>query len=95
MHTEEQARELWCPHVRYAIEGSKWRIAINRWLGMSDRNFNPEPAHCIASQCMAWRWADGVDPRNPKHPEGVRPYGYCGLAGYPDAMKIMPRSDVI
>ena len=33
---------------------------------------------CVASNCMAWRWA------NPKsEPHGSKPKGFCGLAGRP------------
>ena len=51
--TEQEAKERWCPFVRYtSIRGQ----GINRWVDDADRQVNPEPARCIASQCMAWRW---------------------------------------
>jgi hypothetical protein len=39
-------------------------VAINRtFKGNADEN-----CHCLASECMAWRWSDEKS-------------GYCGLAG--------------
>lgn len=42
---------------------------------------------CIASDCMAWRWARGsadVGGIKRPNPEDSRPMGYCGLAGRPE-----------
>jgi hypothetical protein len=43
--------------------------------------------NCIASKCMAWRWA--VDPRGEpamkKEGGEYRETGYCGLAGEPES----------
>ena len=76
MYTEEEAKTKWCPFVRYSVENaSKWKRAINRWVSVNDMQLNPEPCHCIASECMVWRWDtdDGYPAKE----------GYCGLAGKP------------
>lgn len=50
MKTEDEARKLWCPMMaQYRIEGDE-----------TDRHGKHDgviAARCIASQCMAWRWA--------------------------------------
>lgn len=64
MHTEEEAAELWCPYVR-AVDGpgdasNRVRVAYtNTDATPSDR---PYWARCIASKCMAWRWAQKPNP---------------------------------
>jgi len=95
MHTEEDARKLWCPFARVScsnqpVEGNH---APNRWASGEI----PREANCIASECAAWRWARKP---NPDYREGniwpeQRPVheremyikdterGFCGLAGQP------------
>ena len=52
-YTEDEAAKLWCPFVRYkSVRGE----GINRWAGDGDEQDNPDPARCIGSRCMAWRW---------------------------------------
>lgn len=77
MHTEDEARTKWCPLVRVGERASG--AAENR----PDGSYN-----CIASECMAWRWAQKL---NPNHPIGMNTtepafiddttHGFCGLAG--------------
>jgi hypothetical protein len=68
MHTREQARELWCPLVRYAC-GSE-PPAYNRCDDSDYRSIsNPSACRCIASDCMMWRWGR------------LNGEGYCGLGG--------------
>lgn len=56
--TEEEAKERWCPFVRYLAvfrnhHGDRETAGcFNR--GGADSGL--EKACCIASQCMAWRW---------------------------------------
>lgn len=52
MHTEEEAKKLWCPHVRLGDEQGA-SASINRAWGRGC----PDAASCIASKCMAWNWA--------------------------------------
>lgn len=81
MHTEEQAREKWCPFARAIVLGTgdfgDFQLAINR----TDRGGASLAALCIASDCMAWRWKKSKQDNlgtwmDPTH-------GYCGLAGAP------------
>lgn len=70
--TEEQARTKWCPFARYkSINGE----GINRWA-TDEVQLNPEPARCIASDCMAWWWIIAPS-RN------IKGTGCCGLARTP------------
>lgn len=71
--TEDEAKKRAC--FEAATFGASQQVADG-----------PGP-HCIASQCMAWRWAVVVN----KHGDRVRsdatdtPTGYCGKAGQPRA----------
>lgn len=47
--TEEEAREKWCPMVRYSFDDEA-RTSQNRW---ADKN-NPKECRCIVSECMMW-----------------------------------------
>jgi hypothetical protein len=68
--TEDEAKTKWCPFAR--IADGEPSVAVNR----------PEPygdvPHCLASFCMAWRWA-----LVSQSAQVNRPDGYCGLAGEP------------
>jgi len=63
--TEDEARQLWCPMVRYIAfpaPGNKSSALIsNRYI----------EAKCIASGFMMWQWYD-------TEKDGER-VGYCGL----------------
>jgi hypothetical protein len=71
--SEKEARERWCPMVRYArqLEPGEIVVAFNRCEGRTDYVNNPPSSRCIASECMMWRQEDRDD------------LGYCGLAGKP------------
>jgi hypothetical protein len=88
MHTEQEAKELWCPmvHSRMMVAVAKdeqhsqeTRIAIERLRSQN----------CIASQCMMWRKHDqiGFGPNGEKRDRDLDGQtrwvdrGYCGLAG--------------
>jgi hypothetical protein len=47
--TEDEARKLWCPFARDAIEAQG---TYNRL----DDGEAPNSCWCLASGCMAWRW---------------------------------------
>ena len=69
LHTEAEARLLWCPLARYV--GDEHGVGLNRWpmAHMPGReDLNPPECCCIASECMLWRWDD----------ENT---GHCGLGG--------------
>lgn len=83
LKTEDEARQRWCPMLksRSGEADEKGHFAI-------DKN-----DLCIASECMAWRWAYGrpepdnpakVGPRRSSGAQG-NPLGYCGLAGNPES----------
>jgi len=75
--TEKEARRKWCPQTSYAPSP-----------GEEIPNF----ARCIASDCMAWRWAkdekrmldDDGDPIG--FGRGIVG-GYCGFAGKPEEIQ--------
>lgn len=93
-HTEQEAREKWCPFAR--IPG---RVVAgdNHVLGFASQNRGMamggtlEPCMCVASKCMAWRKGPtiGVGPNGEKHDRDLDgrttwlETGYCGLAGSP------------
>jgi hypothetical protein len=84
MHTEDEARELWCPMVRYERESAE--PSFNRCRGNDGVHNNPpDPCRCIASQCAMWRWHQ----TEAKYRGAgdtfitVKGIGYCGLAGKP------------
>ena len=60
MHTESQAKELWCPLVRHEGEAAG---SFNRgWSPSNPLNHAAKPeetsylCNCIGSRCAAWRW---------------------------------------
>lgn len=76
MYTEDEAREKWCPHVRY--EDRETGVASNTW---ADRPLNLTNT-CVGSKCMAWRWGKVRREEQPGYPIDT-PTGYCGLSGSP------------
>ncbi len=74
--TEKEATEKWCPFIRLAVDGT-WAFT-NRWEGEPQTD-NKLDVVCIASKCMAWRWATPIEIRA----EGTLGLGYCGNAGTP------------
>lgn len=93
MHTEEEARKLWCPMVRFVIgpETSKWQGVA--YTNRCDELNHPQ-TNCIASSCAMWVFNDPVvmrksdghicyrDPKS-QYPESeweeVPQSGSCGL----------------
>jgi hypothetical protein len=69
MHTEDEARKLWCPMARMSDADLP---AYNRFTEEDTYKvvFNPSNCRCIASECAMWRWLDDWQEN-----------GYCGLAG--------------
>lgn len=68
--TEEQAKTKWCPFVRLSGQPN----TFNRADPM-------EHLYCIASACMAWRWAGYRPVPSQNVPNQNEAHGYCGLAG--------------
>ncbi len=74
LHTEDEARGKWCPMARVAVmSDNPERGAHNRLI--DDEKKLEGRAHCIASDCMAWRW------HNANAEEEI---GYCGAFGRPE-----------
>jgi hypothetical protein len=71
MLTEKEAREKWCPMVRYS--SGTGDDAANRF-GVT----SPAVCRCIASDCMMWRWDEENIPFGDDNA-----VGYCGRAGKP------------
>lgn len=71
MHTPEQAKDLWCPMVR--------------WTGISGASVNVD-GRCRAEQCAMWRWeVRNVTARMDSESQyALTGRGYCGLAGRPE-----------
>lgn len=97
--TEKEARTKWCPHVR-VVEGDDDRLhgPFNRYhSGLGYSTVDGKEARCLASDCMAWRWAyKEVDRHSYRHDFGkmLEPVvvradkdtafcGFCGLSGVP------------
>ena len=79
MHTEDEAKKMWCPHVRIGDDQGA-SASINRAWSRGC----PDAANCIASKCMAWRWAlSPEDAESEWNDDHQQPTGYCGLAGKP------------
>ena len=79
MKIEEEARKCWCPFAR--LTGTDNQDSGNR-LGKEWGS-----VFCIASECMAWRWIidDGMINEAGHGRTSAPEYGYCGLAGKPEA----------
>lgn len=52
LKTEDEYRQLWCPHVRHFFFGTP----ADPGIGDNRGNASPE-TNCIASACSQWRWA--------------------------------------
>ena len=103
--TEEEAQSKWCPFAIQAHGFINHRTDTGGYAASNiggGINRSPQDApvtKCIASECMAWRWATEPNPEwKPDHSMmwppsdtrfGEQPYiadkknGFCGLAGKP------------
>jgi hypothetical protein len=88
MHTEDEAREKWCPFVRMT-QAERMAPAVNRVEGPhapKGKGYGQTGCQCIASECMAWRW--GPDEHTVQRDGRMHitygkdtGKGECGLAG--------------
>lgn len=61
MMTESEAKQRWCPFVRFKSQHSGSAPAHNRDVSLYDyESIGPEFA-CIGSRCMAWQWVPNVE----------------------------------
>ena len=96
MKTEEEAKTLWCPFafvlgtLRQPAQPGEPDYVVG--AGGQNRGFQMglplENCRCIASDCMAWRWA-GYITGGKLYPNAMKAVnnervGWCGLAGRPD-----------
>lgn len=78
MVTEDEARKKWCPHARLTSpsgDSRSWNRVMRATPGFEDY------PHCIASECMAWRWDDRFEGAPAQWVGYSDTHGYCGLAG--------------
>jgi hypothetical protein len=65
MHTEDEAKKLWCPMVRHEGNGATFNrgwAEHNPLNQVSTTGPGDGPAaficNCIGTRCAAWRWSD-------------------------------------
>lgn len=88
--TEEEARRKWCPYGMQPIAGYGQMpsgITTQPYVVSANRAQGDVPA-CLASQCMAWRWADPkqlreIDMVTADVVDEQPRRGYCGAFGRP------------
>jgi len=69
MHTEDEARKLWCPMARAS------GVAADEGINRDFIEPGAIPFTCIASECAAWRWVPPdtwVDPGEMPPPDGYK-----------------------
>lgn len=77
--TEEVAKTKWCPFAKTISYGHADAPLPAPQDFADDRRFD---APCIASDCMAWRFAQtNVDDGNGGTKPSGDTHGYCGAAG--------------
>lgn len=74
MMTEEEAKAKWCPATM-----SSPAIYAPTGEGLHA----PGPFQCLASACMAWRWAYDSE-GYPILASNSEKKGFCGMAGRPE-----------
>ena len=77
MHTEEEAKKLWCPHIRL-VQGRRLRNedielrapSCNQVNVYAERAGLIKTTCCIASACSQWRWLERywIDPEEDLDP---------------------------
>ena len=85
MHTEDQAKELWCPLARLVVgHHETGRMSPPCNVTRVSNESQPALHPCIASDCAMWRWGLEVGTTEPSGiTVGVqsKTQGFCGLAG--------------
>lgn len=88
LHTEDEAKTKWCPMVRITPGNEHWHRLTNREAPLIGPDIDGHliACRCIASACMAWRWATEYTAGPPRYEPEAKPVtrGYCGLAGRPE-----------
>lgn len=60
--TEEEAKTKWCPWTRVPIETETLEWVVGNRANQTGPGGLYKGSKCIASQCMAWRWAENRIP---------------------------------
>lgn len=96
--TEDQAKKLWCPHVRVSFGGNPAnRIGsdAHRSAGAtSDPGMyqcKERDACCIGSACMAWRMTAPTATVRSKHDTAQAPF----LTSTPEAYEAVPHGWIV
>ncbi len=95
MHTEDEAKKKWCPHVQVSVSTGIDGTEADDNRNSTTHDFDRQPV-CIGSACMAWCWAKVINPEHQPH-DGMWPdkrapnekelyidgrdKGFCGLSG--------------
>lgn len=69
--TPEEAKKLWCPHVRCECRESVQADSASNCLTPTkagNQHNVPLWATCVSTRCMMWRWYDSEHTK-----------GFCGL----------------
>ena len=92
MHTEDEARERWCPETRvvgvYYADNRDTMASGNRFghPHMNEPFELRQGTRCIASECMHWRWEPATLGSLDVKGDTItikRERGYCGKSGKP------------
>ena len=109
MHTEDEARRLWCPIVRAITmddDGNTGLVSFNRQCVINTSRANiPHATGCLASGCSMWRWADAderieYDEVFPNRPAGEinPPFSNCpdgyGVISYGSNLQYHARREI-
>ena len=83
--TEEEAKTKWCPFARVPVGTETLEWVVGNRANQTGPGGLYKGSKCIASQCMAWRWAgERLDAASHERADWKREtVGYCGLAGTP------------
>lgn len=83
--TEEEAKQKWCPMMRYIIDEEGDDVISNRCTNFKhEYGAATDSTTCIASDCMMWRWNKEQKPSVMDIAQPVMESttsGYCGLGG--------------
>jgi hypothetical protein len=87
MHTEVEAKTKMCPYFGGSVLVQLGCMAIAGIMNKDIEDQAKKTCHCIASDCMMWRWKeyrgenrDGKSVAVPIIESG----GYCGIGGIHD-----------
>lgn len=78
--TEDEAKTKWCPMaIRPGFQQARNGIGGASFNRTREGQFT-DSTHCIASDCMMWRWDSGMANRSETMRDSGEAEGRCGLA---------------